>query len=189
MDIVLHHALVDATLAQAAAPGGGNAAQAIASGIVSLSVLALLALAFTLKAALIAAAVWLDITWPALCARAVSHYQERPRRCYVAGLINAAFGTFLALLLIATKVLAIVGLLMLVVLAFLVVLGFATSYRAAARRLDPDGIDALRGLVRGGIVTELVFLLPLLGQVYHLNVLVRGLGAATLAMLQRRRPA
>jgi len=156
-------------------------------GTTAVALLALLLAALLLKAAMVAAAVWIEATWPRLITRSVEYYHARPWRCYIAGAVNAVAGTLLALLLIASKVLALVGLLLALLLVFLVVLGFATGYRTVARRLRPDEADAMGTLVLGGIVTELVFLVPFLGQIYWANILFRGLGAATLAMLSQRR--
>ncbi len=186
MDMASMVIVAGTAAAEAGAPVD-EALKYVGLGSVLLAVLSVVLVTLLLKAAMVGAALWLEATWPRLTARSLDFYHTRPWRCYIAGLVNAIAGTSLVLLLIASSVLALVGLLLAALLVFLVLLGFATGYRAVARRLRPDAADAPGTLVIGGAVTELVFLVPFLGQIYQLNVLIRGLGAATLAMLSHRK--
>ena len=142
----------------------------------------------TIKAACIAMSVWLNVSAPAFTARALSAYQARGKRCFILGVINGLVLVFLFIVLVNTqiKVLALLGILILLFTIALVLTGYMIAYHDFGARLRGErDWSALRATILGGVVAELAFLTPVVGQVFSLGVLFRGLGAVVTALLSR----
>lgn len=142
----------------------------------------------TVKAACIAMSVWLDVSAPAFTARALNAYQSRGKRCFILGAVNGIILVFLFIVLVNTqiKALALVGFLILLLTIALVLTGYMVAYHDFGARLRADrDWSAMRSAIIGGVTAELAFLTPVVGQVFSLGVLFRGLGAVVIAMLSR----
>lgn len=142
----------------------------------------------TVKAACIALSVWLDVSAPAFTARALNAYQTRGKRSFVLGAINGLILLFLFIVLVNTQIkpLALLGILILFMLIALVLTGYAVAYHDFGSRLRGDrDWSAMRATITGGAVAELMFLTPVVGQIFSLGVLFRGLGAVVTALLSR----
>jgi hypothetical protein len=171
----------------AATAAESPAEKLVTAGSAFVILMAALLLLLCVKAGFIAMALWMDSAWPRLVDRTVSHYARRPWRCVILGAINTIVGTLLALALLngpAALVSGAVALLLLVLAA----LGYTAAYRGMARRVRPEERDTPGTLLIGGVALEALFFFPVLGQLWSAGVLLRGLGAASLAMLTRREP-
>ncbi|MCC6155533.1 MAG: hypothetical protein IT367_17320 [Candidatus Hydrogenedentes bacterium] len=142
----------------------------------------------TVKAACIAMSVWLDVSAPAFTDRALTAYQSRGKRSFILGAINGLILLFLFIVLVNTQIkpLALLGILILFILIALVLTGYAVAYHDFGSRLRGDrDWSAMRATILGGTVAELMFLTPVVGQIFSLGVLFRGLGAVVTALLSR----
>ncbi|MBN2311511.1 MAG: hypothetical protein JXR94_21215 [Candidatus Hydrogenedentes bacterium] len=175
--------------AGAAGEPGERVGEVLGQCSASLGVLAMLAAVVVIKVGFVAAAVWFGATWPGASNRMVEAYESRAARCVVVGTVNALVGAGLGVLLIATQVLAVLGLLLLACLGAMVLVGYGVAYTSLGRRLVPAAAEEapLRGIALGGLVAEGAFCVPVLGQFVSFGVLVRGLGAVVLGAVSRRR--
>lgn len=142
----------------------------------------------TVKAACVAMSVWLDVSAPAFTDRALAAYQSRGKRCFVLGAMNGIILVFLFVVLVNTQVkaLALVGILILLLTIALVLTGYMVAYHDFGSRLRGErDWSAMRATILGGTVAELMFLTPVVGQIFSLGVLFRGLGAVVTALLSR----
>jgi hypothetical protein len=179
-------ALVTQTFAAAGEGSGGRFAEAVGLGSAALGLLALLALALAVKAGFVAAAVWFDSTFPQAARRMLTAYQERGKRCFLVGLVNAVVVLILVPILIRTEILALLGLLLFGCLVVFIVVGYGIGYRDWGQRLEAASDSRIRQIVLGGLVAECAFLAPILGQLLSLGMLFKGLGAVVIALLARR---
>ncbi|MCL4215884.1 MAG: hypothetical protein KJ052_02600, partial [Candidatus Hydrogenedentes bacterium] len=138
----------------------------------------LLAVLLAIKAGCIAVNMWYVLARPAAVAHLYRIYQERPKRCFIVGFINAAFGAFLILVLLNANVLALLGILLLLWLTSMTIVGYGAAYYNLGRRFWPADSDAspVRIMLYGGMACEIAFLTPGLGQLLSIYVLCRGLG-------------
>lgn len=143
------------------------------------------------KAGFIGMAVWLHVQWPRACERVLEAYQTRGKRCFWVGFINMLAGLFVAALMIASGVLAPLGLLLAVSLLALATMGYAAVYYNLGLRLQAvDGPQSqTRAMALGGVIMELACLVPILGQILSAGILFRGAGASVLALMASRRKA
>jgi len=157
----------------------------------SLGVVAGLLAWLAVKAACIAMAVWLDNAAPAFTARALNAYRTRGMRCFVLGVVNGVALMFLFAVFVnaQVKALGLVGIVILFVTVTAALVGYMLAYHDLGQRLRGDGAwSAQRAIAIGGAVSELAFMAPVLGQVFSIGVLFRGLGAVISAILSRRAP-
>ncbi len=144
----------------------------------------------TVKAACIAMSVWLDVSAPAFTARALNAYRSRGKRCFLLGAVNGLILVFLFAVLVNTqiKVLAFIGVLVLLTLIALVLTGYMIAYHDFGARLRGErNWSAMRATVIGGTGAELAFMTPVIGQLLSIGVLFRGVGAVISALLSRRK--
>ncbi|MBI2432983.1 MAG: hypothetical protein HYV26_08940 [Candidatus Hydrogenedentes bacterium] len=138
------------------------------------------------KAGSVALVIWADALWPSRAERVHSLYARHPRRCVLTGLVNATLMVFIGIALISTKVLGLLGLLVLGLLIVLIVLGYGCAYESFGRHIAAaTPMPRWKMLLCGGLLAELAFLAPVIGQLFSLGVLFRGLGAVILALLGR----
>lgn len=141
------------------------------------------------KAGGVAMAVWLDTAAPAFTARALHAYQARGKRCFALGVVNGAVLTLLFAVFVNAQIkpLGLVGIVILFATIAAALVGYMLAYHDLGQRLR-GGRDwsAQRTLVFGGITSELAFMTPVIGQVFSIGVLFRGLGAVISAALSRR---
>lgn len=138
------------------------------------------------KAGSVAMGVWLAQAAPAFTARAVNAYQTRGKWCFFLGLVNAAVFIILAGILLNAKLepLKLPGVVLLFALVGLVTTGYTLSYHDLGQRLRGD--VSPRATLIGGLAAETAFMAPVLGQLFSIAVLFRGLGAVVSAMMGRR---
>ncbi len=150
-----------------------------------LAVIAFL-LAWTLiKIGYIGAALLASFTWPNATERMLQLYRERPRKCFLIGMLNGIGIPVVSVLLVSTKVLALPGLFVFAVFIALTVIAYGVVYRDFGSRFEYS--DALRCAIAGGVTVESAFFLPIVGQVFSLGFLFRGLGALVLSLMKRDR--
>ena len=157
--------------------------------------LGILALGFVCllrKAGFVGMAVWFHSAHPRISEEMTGAFETRRWKCFILGLINAFGGLLLIIILLKTEVLALIGLLLFVILLTLAVLGFGAVYQSLGLRLAPPSPADTRtkAIVIGGVAAESAFLVPVVGQLFALWVMFRGLGAIAIALrAARRRPA
>ena len=152
----------------------------------ALLVIALLFILIAVKAGFIGMAVLTEALWPHARERMLKAYQTRQRRCFFIGILNAVGLTFIAILLIGTQVLALPGLLLLAFVWGMAVLGYGIVYSDIGQQLSSSrATDQYREIVVGGIVAELAFLVPVVGQILSAVYFFRGIGAVAVALLAR----
>ncbi len=154
----------------------------------ALGFIAMLLAYLAVKAGCVAMSVWLDKAAPAFTARAVNAYQGRAMRCFVLGAVNGVVLAFLFVVLVNVKVkaLGVLGILVLLATVAAVMTGYMIAYRDAGQRLRGESDwSATRTILLGGIMAELAFMAPIIGQVFSVGVLFRGLGAVISALLSR----
>lgn len=170
-----------------AVDAGGKEALAEAAGLAggSLGIAAILALLLALKAGLIGSALWFAAAYSRPYEHMCMVYQTQGSRCFFVGVIDAVAGLLLVILLMATKVLGLLGVLLFLALGAMVVAGYGVAYRNLGRRLVPDDVpDAqVRSIALGGVTMEAAFLVPVIGQILRMGVLFRGLGAVCITLL------
>lgn len=136
-----------------------------------------------------AMAVWFNTTYPQASDRMCTAYRTRGTRCFILGAGIVIVGFFLAALLGSTKMppLGVLALLILVTLGVQAAAGYAIALRVFGERLvsDPATANRAKTVVLGGIVMEVAFFTPVLGQLLLLSVLFRGVGAAVTTLLAR----
>jgi len=102
--------------------------------------------------------------------------------------VNALAVLFLCAVLFGTQLepLGLLGLALLLSLAALAMVGYSLSYHDLGRQLrDERAWTPARTILLGGIAAEAAFMAPVIGQVFSIGVLFRGLGAVVSAMLWR----
>jgi len=152
----------------------------------ALGLAALFSLILLGKIGCIGLALWFEATYPAARGRMLENYRLRRRKCIVTGTVNAILGTVLIMFLFATKVLALVGLLLLGALVSAMAVGYGLAYRDLGVKLDGGGEKApYRITLLGGLVLEAAYLAPVAGQILALIAAVRGLGAVIIALMTR----
>ncbi|MBI4556276.1 MAG: hypothetical protein HY706_01715 [Candidatus Hydrogenedentes bacterium] len=156
----------------------------------ALALVALLALGLAVKTGFVGMSMWLNLAFPDFIQRALNGYRTRPRRSFFLGTVNGVALVFLGLILFATKVLGLLGLLVWAGLVALIVAAFSVGYCDLGLRLQgrTSAQVGATTLLIGGAAAEAAFLAPVLGQVFALIVMLRGLGAVVSALLARRAP-
>jgi len=179
---------------QTAAAAGENAEQlgrALGLGMSSLALIALMGIWLLVKVGFVGMAAWFTTGYPGASTRMLELYETRGVRCFIVGAMNIVVGLFVALLLFATQVLGLLGLLLLLALAAGIVAGYSVAYRHVGTRVvsNPNATH-VRLVATGGLVAESAFMVPVLGQLLSLGMLCRGFGAVAMALLAwRRNPA
>ncbi len=154
----------------------------------ALQLIALIIVVVVFRFAALALIVWYEAYYPDAAARIRTVYTDQGRRCVLLGLFNLVAWTFVAMLLISTKVLSLFGLALFAVLMGAGLIGFAPAYRELGQRLDGAADRSrTRNLLYGFLCLEAAFIIPFVGQLLAFGVLVRGLGAVITAMLAIRR--
>jgi len=174
-----------------AAPPGQPLIKVLGGLAMALLILALFICLVLVKGAFVAGGMWFGLMFPRLTSGALELYQERGKKCFFLGLLYVFLGILISVLLMVTQALAVFGFALLVFLGVLAVGGYGVAYRSAGRRLL--GREAVaegpenKACLLGGLMAELTFTLPILGQILSVGVLFRGVGAVGLAMLAQRR--
>jgi hypothetical protein len=130
-------------------------------------------------------AMWIDALCPRATARVARVYDAGRAgiiRCFIAGFVNVLIGAFLVALLTQQPALSLLAFLLALVLIVIAVFGLAGAYKTLGARLAPGSPASLRLLYGGGVIS-VSFLAPIIGQILLVLVLLRGFGAAVLAML------
>lgn len=153
----------------------------------ALATIAVVLLTLTLKAGVVAFNMNFYYAKPVLCRRIYTAYNDRPLRAFAVGLTNTLVALFFILILLNTKPLALVGLAMAAALCALHVLGRTAYYQVMAERLSEDTMVSATpgGWLRGAVIAELSFLVPILGQLCFLAVSMRCAGACIIALLSQ----
>jgi len=157
----------------------------------ALATVAILFLVLTLKASVIALSLSFYRGRSQFCRRIHQNYTDRPWRSGIVGLANSLVTLFFILILLNMQALALVGIGMATALCAIHLAGRTAHYRVLAERLSDD-IGALPNtgsMLRGALVAELTFLVPVIGQLLFLAVTMRCAGACILAMLSHAVPA
>lgn len=151
----------------------------------ALTCVAAVLLIFTLKAAVIALNLSFSFGRIPFCRRVHRNYTDRPWRATAVGLANTLVALFFILILLNQQALALVGIAMAACLSALHIVGRTAYYQVIAERLCDVGEDPLgvKPWLRGAIVAELSFLVPVLGQALFLFVTMRCAGACIMALL------
>lgn len=158
-------------------------------GGVCMLVLTSLTVLIVVKIGSVLAALLFDSRYPELSDAMLRIYRADPMRCAIVGIVNVVAGVILAIILLSTKILALFGIALMLVLVVFAYLGYAVGYRSAGVTIPlPARWDNRGGaLILGGLVLEGAFLVPILGQLLSLVTKLRGFGAVTLALIARRR--
>jgi protein-S-isoprenylcysteine O-methyltransferase Ste14 len=141
------------------------------------------------KAAFIALAVWYELAFPDFMKRVTETYQTRKRTAILTGAVNV----FLLLLIIAIMLnrdpLVIFGFLLAAAFIALSAAAYMPAYRILGHRLSKSAQDQPEWhvLIKGGVLAEAAFLLPLFGQLLSCYTLLRGTGAVILTAIATRR--
>jgi hypothetical protein len=156
----------------------------------ALAIVAVVVAALSLKSAVIAWNLWFLYSRPEFADRISTAYAARPVRATLIGLLNTAVIALVALVLLQSKPLGLLGVLLLAGLACAHLWGRTACYRGMAERLgsEPGTVPQPGELLRAAVVVELAFLLPVLGQLLWLGVTLRCAGAFTMALLSGGRP-
>lgn len=143
------------------------------------------------RAGFIGTALWFEASYTRAAQEMVKVYQSKGLRCFFVGIVNGLVGLFIAGLLMNMGPLALLGILLLLVLAAMVVIGYGLCYQDLGERLplSGDGGARARKTLYGGIVAETAFLTPLIGQLLCIVILFRGLGAVSIGLLAMRKAA
>ncbi len=139
-----------------------------------------------LKAGAIAAAVWFEVTFPKRATAAYVVYQEKRGRCFLVGLVNACLGVFLVILLLSIESIAVLGIALGSLLFIVAILSYGPGYKNLSDRINSgtEVLSPMRSIVQGGVLSELLFFVPVLGQLLSLGYLLRGLGSLSLVAFQ-----
>lgn len=154
------------------------------------AVLVLLYLLVALKAGFIGMSLMIQHRFSSFIGRASGHYQDGTRKwVFFVGLFNGIAIPFVALLLISSGVLALLGLLLLLIYLWLALMSYAVVYREIGATLFEvtETNRELKRTLYGGLVAEAAFFTPVLGQLFSLTLFVRGLGAIVITLLSRKR--
>ena len=152
----------------------------------AIGAIALIVVLVALKAGTIGMAMWLHATYADRMGRIGELYRARATECFIVGLINTVVLFFIGLLLIGTKVLSLLGLMVWGVVIVMAVFGYSAAYRHVGERVFGPSTTAARTVLLGGITAEAAFLAPLIGQLFSIGVLLRGIGAVVLTVLSRK---
>ncbi len=168
-------------------------AQSVALLAGSAALLGFLVVVLLVKVGYVALSLWFGARYPAYGARVFDQYRSRPGRCCLVGAVNIGAGVILALLMIASQVLFLLGVLLLLAMGVVSVFAYGAAYRSLGQHLMPDTTPPkafpVRQQLLGGIAAEAAFCMPIVGQILSLLVLVRGFGASVLALLAAPRRA
>lgn len=155
----------------------------------ALGIMAALLVLLAVKAGCVAMSVWLHQSAPAFTARAINAYRSRGLRCFVLGAANGLVLALVFAALVQVKALGLLALLVLFALVAAAMTGYMIAYHDMGQRLRGErDWSSARSILLGGLVTETAFMAPIVGQVFSLGVLFRGLGAVISALLSRRSP-
>lgn len=153
----------------------------------ALGFIAVLLACCAIKAGCVAMSIWLDKAAPAFAARALHAYQARGLRSFLLGAVNG-----IALLILfgamanGMAVFKLIGLLILFTLIAAAMTGYMIAYHDIGRRLRGErDWSSTRTILIGGLTAEAAFLAPVIGQIFSIGVLFRGLGAVISALLWR----
>lgn len=154
----------------------------------ALATVASIAFLVVLKSSVIALSIWFSTTWPEKTDRIYAVYRDRPWRCGLIGLVNTAVFVFIGLVLLNVKPLGLIGLFLILAVVCLHLWGRSAAHRRMAVKMAVAGADSgtPRSLVLGGLVTELTFLLPIIGQLLYLGTTLRAMGAVVVILLSRK---
>lgn len=143
-----------------------------------------------LKAAVVAWNLWFAIVRPEFCERIYRVYTAHPVRSGIIGAINTAVGLFAVLVMLQIKPLGLLAILLFGGICAVHLWGRIGAYRLTADRLAgaPETPLDHGAWLRAAAVTELAFLVPLVGQILYLGVTLRAAGAFVLAALGRGKP-
>jgi len=153
----------------------------------ALAIIALVATLLLLKASVVAFSIGCIYARPALCERIYHAYTQRPRRATLIGTVNSLVLLFIVLLLLNVEVLGVLGILIFAGLCTAHLAGRTARYRELASQISGDSgtVPALPEMLRAGVLVELAFLVPLVGQLTYLIVSMRCAGAFFMALLGR----
>ena len=156
---------------------------------VALATVAVILFVALFKCSVIALGIWLTASRPEKARRIYAVYNERPWRCGLIGLVNTFVFALIGLLLLNAGPLALLGLLILATVIYFHLWGWTATYRSIAVTMNAEGAEdgTPRSIALGGIVAELMFLVPFIGQVLHFGMTMRGMGAVVLTVLSRKR--
>ncbi len=144
-----------------------------------------------LKASVIGWNLWLHLARPEFTLRVYNAYVERPLKAFIIGLVNSVLGIFVILVMLQIKPLGLIAILLFAALCAAHMAGRTACYRVMAERLgaEPGAAPDTSRWIRGAIVVELAFCVPVLGQLLYLLATMRCAGAVFMAMLNRNRVA
>ena len=154
----------------------------------ALGILAGILACSVIKAGCVAFGIWCNAAAPNFIARALATYQQRGKWSFVLGVVNAAalFLMFVILANLKIKVLGMLGVLLLAALICLALTGCSLAYHDLGQRIrGENNWSSARTILLGGITAEAAFLAPVIGQLFSIAVLFRGLGAVVSALLRR----
>jgi hypothetical protein len=154
----------------------------------AIAVLASIFLWIIFRFASLALVMWFEVYYPNAADRIHAAYTDRGRRCVFVGLFNLLVWALVAILLVETQALALLGFAVLAALIAASVIGFAPAYRELGQRIDTgDNQSRDRNLIYGFLCLEAAFITPFAGQALAFGVLVRSLGAFITTILAMRR--
>ena len=158
---------------------------------VALATVAVIFFVALFKCSVIALGIWLTVSRPEKARRIYTVYNERPWRCGLIGLVNTFVFALIGLLLLNAGPLALLGMLILATIIYFHLWGWTATYRSFAVKMDVEGAEegTPRSLALGGMIAELMFLVPLIGQLFHFGMTMRGMGAVVVTVLSRKRVA
>ena len=152
----------------------------------SLGIIALIGVWLLIKIGYVSMALLMSLYYPHSLSRFATTYKEQPLRCVFVGLMNFAIGVALAVILLNLNqpLFALFGLMVAGALLILTVPGYAAAYHELGSRIEARTAGpSLRSILLGGILAETAFMTPVLGQLFSLLTLFRGLGAVVLTWL------
>ena len=160
----------------------------------AVGLIALVLLAPLVKAATVALALCAAELAPRSFREGRAVFTASPVKSFFVGLVNLVLAVVVALALIAMKITAILGLLLLVVLLLALFSSRALVYQLLGTRLvgevsDPEAPPSVRAHCWGGVAIELAFLMPVLGQIVAAIVTTMTFGALVLAAMTRQQSA
>jgi hypothetical protein len=177
-----------------AGPAAGQDPEAAnrAALLIGPAILSLILLAVCLKATNVALALFATHLYPARFAVARGILSGSPVKSFLVGIINIVLVLIVAACLMALKIPALLGVILLLLCGLMLVSSRALIYQRIGTRLigeveDPVDQPSTRAHCWGGVVTELSFLVPMVGQFAALVVTITTFGALSMAMLSRQR--
>lgn len=152
----------------------------------ALSLLVLLWWLLTIKIGLVSIAVLIHLLFPFHHEALVEACRERPGRRLLIGAGNLIAALIVLALLGALNLGLLVGL-FLIALATVAAVALAIAYLDVGRRLVGEESNATRAIIYGGVVLELAFFVPLVGQLLQVAFITWGIGGLIAVVLARRR--